>query len=299
MDFKYFIAIVLGIVSFSLKNMGYVLQKKGVNEITANGAATVFKHFTNPSWLVGQVLPFAGAFILIVAYSYGPISVIMPFSGLSFIVLLLFCRYYLMEKISRGEIAAILAGIGGLTMLNVSTLNITDRLTGFRYFFLNTFNGFSLPVMGAPVLLALGFALICLKRKSRFRGPAFGVLAGMVGGVSLIVQKPFSMGLKELFPFNDLGINFVLLLVCGVVFITCVILAIYFLNLGYHFDRGVIVTPLYAVLQIVVPVLGGIVFFGEWNLLEGCMIVLCILGLSVSLVSVGLFTYFGEKKREN
>jgi hypothetical protein len=297
MTIDYGIAILFGVFSFSLKNIGYALQKRGVNEIKATGGQGPGAHFSNGHWLAGQVLPFIGAALLVVSYLFGPISVIMPFSSLSFIVLVLFCRFYLKEEISKAELSAFIPAIAGLALMTAAVGRGEDSHAGFGVVFDATFNPGALVLMAAPLLLLSLPALYTVKVASRFSGPVLGALAGVIGGLSLIFQKPMSLGIAALVKSElSPGEAFPLFL-CAACFALFVVLAIVFLNSAYHRDRGVIVTPLYVILQIIVPIAGGIAIYGEWRGLSWTAMGLGAAGCALSLASVCLLVYFGERKR--
>ena len=293
------LAVVLAILSFSLKNVGYALQKKGVDRIRASRAGKrqrIRDYLTNATWLIGQLFPFAGMALLIAAYAFGPISTLMPLMGVGLIVLALFCRFYLKETIRPLEWLAIgltviglalvnypAGGIGGPPVLELSDMAENLKRSGSLLFLL-------IPNLIMAVLLV--YSALSSWRHS---GSLFGVGAGIVGGTALIFQKPMSVGLRILIsggPVEHLGTA----LLGTFLMITLSFFAIAFANIGYNHGRGVLVAPLYSVFQMLFPTVGGMIIYGEWTDIAPAGITIRAAGIGVILVCMAFLCLINELK---
>ena len=62
--------------------------------------------------------------------------------------------------------------------------------------------------------------------------------------------------------------------------------------------KGILVAPLYAVSQMLLPIIGGIVVFAEWVQLATIWIVIQSIGIAIITIGVFTLSYFNEQKRK-
>ncbi|MBN2439906.1 MAG: hypothetical protein JXJ04_01115 [Spirochaetales bacterium] len=300
MNKAYFFAIVFGILSFSFKNIGYVFQKKGVNEIIALSAslkkkAKIADYVKNKIWCIGILLPFLGGVFLAFGYACGPVSLIMPFTGVGLIVLVFFVKFYLKEKITIIEGISIVINIIGIILINLKGSAIRESYTTMlslldRFF---TLQGIIFLLFPACILIIL--CVWSIKHNNRHSGSFFALLAGIIGGSGLLFQKPFALGLKLLSREHSIVICFIIVS-CGGVFISLSIFAVFLLNYAYKYGRGILVAPLYSLFQMLFPILGGVIMFNEWRYLDQEGIIYQVAGICLIIIGTGLLLYYNEKK---
>jgi uncharacterized membrane protein len=299
MAIHHFYAIFFGILSFSLKNIGYVFQKKGVNLINARrrtrmASKGILDYLCTGKWLLGFILPFCGGVALMVAYSCGPISLVMPFTATGFVVLVLFLRFYIGEKIEWIEWISIGIILIGTTIINLFASHIRELYTTPQAMVLKIMSAPSLFFLILPNVVCLLYSYWSFLHNHRYGGTIYGITGGIVGGASLIFQKPYSTGLM-LF-FLGQAPQPVPVVVCGILFTGLSLLAVVFLNIAYKYGRGIHVAPLYTVFQILFPIIGGIVIFEEWHCLGITGIVIQSCGIVSILGAVGMLSLYNEKK---
>ncbi|MHA1819591.1 MAG: DMT family transporter [Promethearchaeota archaeon] len=315
--------IVLGILAFSFKNIGYALQKAGVNKTGLDKKVKALKEgnksdtgadatngsedymdasskdiLKTPIWWVGQVTTLLGAVMLILAYgTEAPLTLIMPFMGVGMFILVLFCRFYLKEQITKKEWLASFVIIVGIILVTLpySKLEATSNLLGYYYsqyaqipsliFFILAFGGIAIAIIWSK------------KHNWKFASIIFGIAAGDVGGTTLLFQTPFSKALSQIGTSTEP--YFGLMAIMGFVgFAIGGVLAITFENIGYMHGEGVLVAPLYAVTQMLFPILGGIVIFDEWQSSPLSSIIIQSIGIIVISFGVFMLSYYNEKKQQ-
>jgi multidrug transporter EmrE-like cation transporter len=295
------VAIGMAVSSFSLKNIGYILQKKGVDQIRVlreGERQRLSDYLANRIWLLGQVFPFLGMGLLIAAYAFSPISTLMPFMGIGLVVLALFCRFYLKETIHTVEWLAIALTVIGLILVNWPTAEVREIYPDISAIMTTFKKPVSLLFFILPCGIVLFLAVFSGRHSWKYAGSLFGVLAGIVGGTALIFQKPMSLGLKLLLRsgFDSSPILFILL--CVFIFILLSLLAIVCVNIGYNHGRGILVAPLYAVFQMLFPTVGGVVLFHEWESLNTTEVLLKAVGIGIILSAMTILSLYNELKLE-
>jgi drug/metabolite transporter (DMT)-like permease len=304
-----FLGILLAILSFSFKNIGYVLQKSGVNQAgvvqtsadstaisPADDKTAAMKILKKPVWWAGQLLTFLGAVCLVLAYIYVPITLAMPFMGIGMVILVIFCRIYLKEEISSKEWMASIVIIIGIIF---ATLNFSEMPEGSNllgdYFAL-----YIKPVAIIYFIISIGgiFLAIFWSKKNQWKGASiiFGIGAGVIGGSSLLFQAPFSKGLGQLGSSTEP--YFILMWIISLIVIASGgVGAIVSLNKGYMYGEGILVAPLYAVNQMLFPIIGGIIVLGEWRLASTITIALQSIGITIIALGVFFLSYANEQKK--
>ncbi|MBN1696385.1 MAG: hypothetical protein JW881_02620 [Spirochaetales bacterium] len=294
-------AILLGILSFSLKNIGYVFQKKGVNRVAVKRLSSgisrgIADYLSTGIWVTGIILPFFGGVLLAVAYGLGPVSMIMPFTATGFVVLVLFFRFYLGEKVTRIEWTAIALILSGTVMITLFAGRVREmHVTPEALIGKMTETG-ALLFLAIPNIICLPCSLVSHRRSHRYGGTIYALSAGIAGGTSLIFQKPFAAGILKRCGGSEIPV--IPIVVCGLMFILLSILAVIILNVAYKYGRGIHIAPIYTVFQILLPTGGGIVIFEEWHELSMTEILIQAGGILLILAAAGILSGFNEKRIE-
>lgn len=294
------LAVVLAVFSFSFKNVGYALQKRGVDRIRdfrGSGKQRLGDYLTDRTWLIGQLFPFIGMGLLIAAYAFGPVSTLMPVMGVGLVVLAFFCRFYLKETIRSVEWWAIGLTVVGLALVNTPSAGSSAPVLDLSSMAERVRQSGSLLFLLLPNGLLLGVLVYSMRNSWRHSGSLFGVGAGIVGGTALLFQKPMSLGIRILLGGEPTSrLPFILLSTSLMIALS--IAAIVFANIGYNHGRGVLVAPLYSVFQMLFPTVGGMVLYGEWRGLPTAVVLLRSAGIAVIFVSMAVLALYNELKLE-
>ncbi len=303
MSFNLFIAVLLGIVAFACKNIGYVFQKKGINQAIkkfdapAKENLSVFNFLRIPIWIIGIILPFLGALCLIAAYAFGPITLIMPFAGIGFIILILFLKLYLHESISKPEWIALVSILLGIIVITLKVPGITEPAGVVEYYLSEFLNGNVLVLL---VGLTIGISIIShiITKYIKFiGGMAYAISAGLIGGISLIVQKPFSFALKQI-SLTKGNIHITQVLFTGIMFAILAVAAVLLLTRAYYYDRGTRIAPVYVTLQIFIPIAGGAILFRELALFSLADFIILVIGVFFVLTGTAVLSIFGKRMED-
>lgn len=252
--------------------------------------------------MLGFLLSMFGAIALVIAYRYIPITISMSFTGLGLILFVFFAKFNLKEHITHSEWASIMVIVVGMVLVGVNLLNVTSEssLLGFYW---SSFKNFG-PLLYFGICGVVVVLSILWTRRHNWRGAGviFGLAGGIIGGLGVIFQKPLSVGLGEFLAtqFIQAEPNWLLMFVAsGLILIVSIFGGVFMLNWGYTKGEGILVAPTYAVTVMVIPIIGGAICFGEWNVADP--IALAALGLEllgIAVIAVGTFclSYYNNKK---
>lgn len=322
-----FAGIAWALAAFSFKNIGYVLQKAGVNksgldrtkassspksnpneEINktessneTEGQQSAGKLLKSPIWWIGQFITMLGALSLIFAYGTdAPLPLIMPFMGVGLIISIIFCKYYLKENVSKNEWISSIVVMIGIVLVTLVYQDLPAQETQLRFYY----DAYLLPESLVFFAFAFGgLAIACIwsiKHNYKYASIIFGIAAGDVGGTTLLFQTPFSKGITIL--TNDLPLEpgFWWMFIFGFVgFAIGGVLAITFENIGYMHGEGVLVAPLYSTFQMLFPIIGGIVVFDQWNGASTFAIALQLIGIIIITLGTFFLSYSNNKKKSH
>lgn len=319
-----FAGIAWALAAFSFKNIGYVLQKAGVNKSGLDrtkkaedtkpielkraeetnqieSQQSAGKLLKSPIWWIGQFITMLGAASLIFAYGTdAPLPLIMPFMGVGLIVSIIFCKYYLKENVSKNEWISSIVIMIGIILVTLEYKDLPAQANELSFYY----EAYVLPKSLVFFVFAFGgLAIACIwsiKHKYRYASVIFGIAAGDVGGTTLLFQTPFSKGITIL--SNDLPLEpgFWWMFIFGFVgFAIGGILAITFENIGYMHGEGVLVAPLYSTFQMLFPIIGGIVVFNQWSGASSSTIVLQLIGIIIITLGTFFLSYSNNKKKSH
>ena len=262
------LSIFLGILSYSMLNIGMGLQKKGAAELPKIEGQSIGQNlknfFTNKTWLIGFSLVLAQWIILVLAINFGNLSIVTPLMSVGMVALVIFSFFYLKEPISKIEIFGIGAIIIGIAVLGatspaeVDEPTLTEVIEGLEKIQ-------SIIFLVVLVILSIVLILASVLRKFRNADILFGVAAGITDALGAIFINAIMSGAR----FGDSSLikesvsvwQWWLFMVLLVFFNA---LATVYLQVAYQRGKAIIVAPIFAVIAMITPVFGGIIIFDEW-----------------------------------
>ncbi|GIQ80707.1 hypothetical protein KIPB_001545 [Kipferlia bialata] len=210
--------------------------------------------------------------------------------GVGLVVLVVFCKLYLHEDVSKPEYLASAVIILGVVVMSLEYSDIPSGSDSVTWYW-DAFGSVSGLIYFGVGWIGTGAACWwSVTHNYRYAGPIFGLGAGIVGGTSLLFQTPFSKGLSQLFlSSQDREDNYwVMEISCFLLFSLGGVGAIALENIGFLHAEAIVVAPIYSVSQMVVPIIGGIMVFSEWADVSTATVVVQSLGLAI--IVGGVFT---------
>ena len=293
------LAIFLGILSYSMLNIGMGLQKKGAASLPKIDEQTFkqnMKNFvTNKPWLIGFLLIQIQWGFLAFALDLASVSIITPLMSIGMVALIIFSYFYLKEPISKVELICI-----SIIIIGIAALGATSPLDNVEYnldFVLDHMSSMpSIIFLSVTFLLTIFFIVLCIVRKFKNADILFSVAAGITDALGAIFLRAYMGGAD--FRNGDLTREAATHWGWWVIFVLMILLnltATIYLQVAYQRGKAVIVAPIFAVLAMIVPVFGGILIFEEWNfyftegkfgLMAGKIISLVIVSIGAILLSL-------------
>lgn len=293
------LAIFLGILSYSMLNIGMGLQKKGACTLPDIDKQTVRQNIKNfircKPWLIGFLLVQIQWVFLAFALDLASVSIITPLMSIGMAALIIFSYFYLKEPMSKVELIGILVIIFGIVILGAtSPLDDTEYNLDFVLEHMSTIP--SIIFLIVTFLLTIFFIILCIIRKFKNADIFFSVAAGITDALGAIFLRAYMGGAdyrnmeitKEAATHWGWWVIFVLMILLNLT-------ATIYLQVAYQRGKAIIVAPIFAVLAMIVPVFGGILIFEEWNfyfneskfgLMAGKIIALIIVSVGAILLSL-------------
>jgi len=293
------LAIFLGILSYSMLNIGMGLQKKGACTLPDIDKQTAWQNVKNfvrcKPWLIGFLLVQIQWVFLAFALDLASVSIITPLMSIGMASLVIFSYFYLKEPISKVELIGILVIISGIAVLGAtSPLDDIEYNLDFVLEHMSTIP--SIIFLIVTFLLSIFFIILCIVRKFKNADIFFSVAAGITDALGAIFLRAYMGGAD----YRNMEITREAATHWGwwVIFVLMIILnltATIYLQVAYQRGKAVIVAPIFAVLAMIVPVIGGILIFNEWNfyfteskfgLMTGKIIALIVVSVGAILLSL-------------
>lgn len=299
------LAIFLQLVSTSINYIGMTIQKKAATKIPKIGPDTGYRKslknlIINKAWIFGLGLNASSTFFAAGAFALASITIIQPLYGFGLIVLVIFIRFYLKEKINRLDIFGVLFGVIGIIVIGISArllpvVSYTDTLDMFLHF-----RG----IIFFAVFLSIALiSYIVSEKTKKTTSLVFLVISSAIWtSTQNIFNKAVATavrdaGLRGAF-FGEAWLytwSFVLL------FLFVSIIGIIMLNIAYQQGHGVIILPIWTAMQVIIPVLSGIIVFREWQPgtgYEGWEIAVQSVGIIIMLASIVVLSISNGRKEE-
>jgi len=264
------LAIIFAILSYSLLNIGFVLEKKAaaaLPKIEEQSTWHNLKNFlTNKTWLFGFLLVNIQWFFFLFALEWGSLSLVIPMAGVGLIVLVVFSYFYLKEPITKPEIFAILGIISGVIIMGVTS---SESEPTYSLFEMNNFLKQTSAIVFIVVftVIMIGMVLFSVIKQIPIIGALYGLASGLASGLGVIFTKAVTGG----FDTSNFWTTFVVALKQWVWWIYFALLILFniastiFLQLGYQKSKAVIVSPLFSMASLITPIIGGLIIFSEWS----------------------------------
>ncbi|MHA1742685.1 MAG: DMT family transporter [Candidatus Heimdallarchaeota archaeon] len=285
-----FLAIFLGILSYSMLNIGLALEKKAATELPAVEKQSFFsniKNFlTNKIWLFGFLLTSLQWFLFLIALQFGSVSLVTPMMGVGLAVLVLFSVLFLKEKLSIKELGGMLCTIIGVVILGATSTQETKYTLEELNRRVGSIEGIIFLV--AMVVFVALLVLFSVLRKFAFADIAFGISGGVASGVGVIFSKAFSSAID----FSDFKNTFIIAVhhwewwLYLVLLLAFNILSTVLPQVGFQKGKAIIVSPLFSVSALVTAVIGGVIVYSEWSNLSIGFIIGKIVALVVTITGI-------------
>jgi drug/metabolite transporter (DMT)-like permease len=173
------LGILLAILAAGCYECGYVLQAleaRVAPSERAMRASLIARLAGRPRWVMGTLLAVVGAALQVAALTLAPVTLVQPVLALGLVVLLLFARTLLGERVGPREIGGVALVIAGVAAVGVDGPARSTRVTSVT----------------ALVLLLAPLALVTLlPYMLRARGPLMLAAAGAAAGdaIAAVVLK--------------------------------------------------------------------------------------------------------------
>mmetsp|Transcript_12156 Transcript_12156/g.19759 ORF Transcript_12156/g.19759 Transcript_12156/m.19759 type:complete len:428 (-) Transcript_12156:85-1368(-) len=289
--------VLLAILASFLTCLGLGLQKVSICA-PENSNISMWKQ---PKWVVGFVCMVVGNIIDFLAFGLAPQSLLAPLGALSLVWNLFMSSFLLDEQYNRNDIGAvILIFIGtGITVIYSNHTEKSYSLQELRDLYYK-------PRMYAyfffvPALLALHYAMLDQPPKKNLRGTFWKLVelvgwcgfAGITGGQSILFAKSTVELLKDASHGDDVFLHLDTYIIIAMMTI-CLFTQISFINGAMKRFDQLYVMPIYQSYWILSGVVGGLVYFGEWEDFTPFQINMFIFGTLITFVGLYVLT-----KKEN
>lgn len=264
------LGLAIMLVSTSMMNVGAVLQKKAVDRLPPLDERPLRSSMRavlgTPLWLFGWAMTTTAMVLNMVALGLADLSIVQPVNGFGLVVLALFSRWYLGERLTPVTLTGIAAVMAGVVVIG-ATAPPSHAFTGVDEILgCYTHGSALLALLLAPAII---FVLWALARRTARHG---GILFALVAACSSVTGLTFSKGLFGMLAVAGAGAVLgswpsyllLLLLLC---FST---LAIMLQQLSFQKGRAVVVTPVFAAASVALPLAMGALVFRErvgWSML--------------------------------
>lgn len=252
------------VFSTTSMNIGTVIQKAAVDDLPPMEQESLKSNvkgvLMNKRWVFGWVMTTLAMLLNMIALGYADITVIQPLIGFGLVVLVVFSHYYLKEDVSRREIIGIAIAIVGVIILGLAAsesqeFGSVDEVVS-KYVQTSAWIVFAVFISSIAVLW-----IWSVKTEYKFAGITFALIAASFSVLGLTFSKgAFTIIEKEsLIGALSVWQTYLLLLL----FITCSTLAIGLQQLSLQKGKSVVVTPVFNLASIVLPLATGSMVFGE------------------------------------
>lgn len=257
------LGVLIMLVATSMTNVGAVLQKKAVEGLPPFDRRPLLESvravLRTPLWLGGWLMTTAAIVANMVALGLADISVIQPLNGFGLVVLALFSRAYLGERLTRGTLVGIGLVIAGVVIVGVSAPPSRAFATSSELLDSYTHTGalFALTALVGVAGVSWGLA----RRFAALAGVLYAFAAATCSVLGLTLSKGFFGLLTLLGPGPALRLPPSWALLALVVLFANAALVLQ--QLSFQKGRAVVVTPVFAAASVVLPLLTGRFVFGE------------------------------------
>ncbi|NHJ05454.1 MAG: hypothetical protein EAX90_11555 [Candidatus Heimdallarchaeota archaeon] len=295
-------AILAQLASTSFNFIGMTIQKKAANSLPLIGEEAGFlksiKNFAlNKEWVFGFFLNFVSVVLSAISFALAAISMVQPFYGFGLIVLVIFTHFYLKEKITWLDLIGVIIGIIGIVAIGISAVPseqlyytvVLEKFLDLRgILFLSIFLG-----------IALIFYIISEKTPKSVSIVFLVISSSIWTATSFIFYKAISAAVRDIgliAAFFGEGWSYTWSFILLIGFVSAIGLVM--LNIAYQNGFCVIIVPIFSSIQVILPVLAGIIIFSEWMNYGTLTIIGQTIGIIIILISVIILSISNGKKED-
>ena len=245
--------LLLGIAASVFLALGLVLMKSRavrlppVSGLRDLGAA--LRWLRDPIWLTGLLVETAGYALYLIALSGAPVSMLAVMMQGGIAVFVIFAVLFLRERASRGEWCAVAGVILAMVLLTVSLRGGVIE-SAIRH------GALDVVLLIAILLAALPYLNVRLR--------ANGIAPALASGIAFGLGSLYAKALTDTFS-SDPQAPVLAILASPWIYLTIItnLAGLILLQNSFHSARGIIAMPLSSACSNVVPIVGGIIAFGE------------------------------------
>uniref|UniRef100_A0A7S3LR87 Uncharacterized protein n=1 Tax=Aplanochytrium stocchinoi TaxID=215587 RepID=A0A7S3LR87_9STRA len=296
--------IIYALGAFSMA-LGVVLQKYSINRehIIHPDPSSQRPLPKQPLWVLGIILYGASGGLLSAALGFAAQSLLTPLMSIVIISNALLARFLLYEPITKRDTISIGIIVIAVIATTVSAPSVEQKPTTEELIELYKEAGFIVYVI--LLLILLSFFYIANKRIGKKKlnhedttaredflyAFSFGASAGCWGGLTVTMMKSAITIIQDKINTGGFGAIFTEGLMYGLVIIlgTCWYMQLKWINLGLERFPAVFVVSIEAVLNKIIGVSGGILYFQEYKLFTVGKAIGFVFGLGLGVFGIILF----------
>jgi drug/metabolite transporter (DMT)-like permease len=271
--------LLLGMGASVLLAIGLAMMKsRGATLPAARGPGlfgAIGRWLNDPVWLGGLALQTGGYVIYLVALSGAPVSMLAVTMQGGIALFVVVAVWFLGERANRREWIGIAGIVGAIFLLGLSlpggaTASVTNppRLVLFS------------------VAAVLAATITFVAERHHPAGVASAIASGLAFGMGSLYAKALVDVLATV-PFNALAVTLIAT-PWTYLAVAANLTGLVLLQNSFHAARGIIVMPLSSACSNIVPILGGIIAFGERLPAAGGPAALRLAAFGLTLLSGGL-----------
>eukprot|EP00520_Triparma_pacifica_P014746 CAMPEP_0118656404 /NCGR_PEP_ID=MMETSP0785-20121206/13472_1 /TAXON_ID=91992 /ORGANISM="Bolidomonas pacifica, Strain CCMP 1866" /LENGTH=669 /DNA_ID=CAMNT_0006549263 /DNA_START=99 /DNA_END=2108 /DNA_ORIENTATION=+ len=297
--------VFLSIIASILSNLGVNLQKLSMmNESRDKAASKKRLYFTQPMWQFGLVTLIIGSVGDFIALGFAPQSLMTPVGGFTLVCNAVFAHYFLSETLTYRDKIGTLNIIVGIIILAVFGAKTNTSYTVDELLHMYQQPAFIAYVV-VLAIICVGLYVLYVKCKNiekefgkghekyqklkKFHPLTCSALSGCLGAQSILCAKSTAEMIKESFAgnmqFNKISAWFI---VFGMIFF--IFSQIHWLARGLESFDAVYIVPVFQCFFISVAVIGGAVYFREFDDMPDRQRLGFFFGLAVTLSGVYLLS---------
>jgi drug/metabolite transporter (DMT)-like permease len=255
------ISILLGFLGYSLLNISQAVQKLGLLQMKENRKKGI------SLWLLATFGTSLASIVVFAGVALGNVALVGAMAGTGLAALAVFSHYVMKERIGVKEIAGIVIIVFGAALIGLFSNDTPPSLVRLDVLFIM----FAIAVF----LYSLGWVWGGVKGKGIRLGIIIGSFSGGLGGFVPLFQKVSTSELGKTWSLvqntagGDGGGNLLGTLLAGflnpfsLIWIALSIISMVILQFAYKKADVIFIIPFFSCNCIIVPVVGGILCFGE------------------------------------
>lgn len=248
--------------------IGLVLEKEAASTLPAVERTSVLGNarnfLSNRKWMAGFMLTNLMMVPFSLALNLGPLSLVSSLMGAGLVVLALFSHFYLKERLHPHVLAGMALTVAGIALFSGVGAHAVPPPVGWAEV-VALVHSLRLPtVLGLLLLGALGPVLLCRALGYRFAAVLFGLASGAASAAGMLLTKLFMAGLD----LHALTTRGPFLLLVAALVISANSSSMVLQQVGFQKGKALVLAPVFAVCNVLLPAVCGVVLFHEWRGLD-------------------------------